>query len=224
MSGGIGGRPKIDLVSKNLHKVARVMVKRAMKGETPAERYRVAIFAYNDQVLDLTGGAITLDAFLNKGTPVMQPMGRTDTARAFQAAEELLLNEWDNIQHCPAPLICHMTDGEYNEGDPLPIAKRIMQMHVSDGNVLIENIFLDGSALPEQADPYEWPGISKESQLGSRYARHLFKMSSGIPSSYLELFKDRGYPIRPDARLLFPGDTPEMVEAGFMMSGMTPTA
>jgi hypothetical protein len=49
-------------------------------------------------------------------------------------------------------------------------------------------------------------------------------MSSPIPRSYLELFADKGYKMREDARLMFPGDTPEMIEAAFTMSGMTPTA
>lgn len=222
----IGGEPKIKVVTRTLKKVAREMVRRSMKGTTPSPRYRVAIFAYSDEVRDLFDGAITVDEFMNRGIPVMKSSGMTDTAKAFRAAEELLQKEWGNIQDCPAPLICHMTDGEYNTGgDPLPIARRIMQMRLADGHVLVENIFLDSDALPEQVDdPYEWPGISIEDQLASRPARHLFQMSSDIPNSYRELFEDRGYSIRPGAKLLFPGNTPEMVEAGFMMSGMTPTA
>lgn len=222
MSGKIGSETKIDLVSRNMKKVARVMVQRSMKGMTPHPRYRVAIFAYNDEVRDIFDGAITVDQFMNTGIPAMKPSSLTATAKAFMAAEELLKKEWAGLQHCPAPLICHMTDGEYNGDDPLPIAERIMRMRTPDGNVLIENIFLDSEALPEQVvDPYVWTGISSESQLVSTTARHLFRMSSDIPDSYRELFEDRGYSLARNAKLLFPGDTPEMVEAAFSMSGMT---
>ena len=222
MSGEIRSETKIDLVSRNMKKVARVMVQRSMKGTTPHPRYRVAIFAYNDEVEDLFPGAITVDKFMNKGIPVMKPSSLTDTAKAFMEAEALLKKEWAGLQNCPAPLICHMTDGEFTGDDPLPIAQRIMQMRVPDGNVLIENIFLDSEALPAQViDPYTWPGISSESQLASKAARHLFQMSSDIPDSYRELFEDKGYSLSRNAKLLFPGDTPEMVEAAFSMSGMT---
>ena len=36
------------------------MVIRSTKGRTPAPRYRVAIFAYNDEVRDVFGGAIPI--------------------------------------------------------------------------------------------------------------------------------------------------------------------
>jgi uncharacterized protein YegL len=218
------GEPKIDIVSQIVRMIAREMVQRSMKGTRPAARYRVAIIAYNNEVHDIFQGAIPIDKFMQQGIPVMKPSGRTATALAFQAAEELLKKEWHNIYSGrPAPLICHMTDGEYTEDDPLPIARRIMQMETRDGYVLIENIFWDSQALPNPVDPYRWPGIASESQLASDTAKHLFRMSSPIPDSYRELFADRGYNISPNARLFFPGDTPEIVEAGFVMSTMTPT-
>ena len=59
---------------------------------------------------------------------------------ARREAERLLKAEIGNLQDSPAPLVCHMTDGEYNSGgDPEPIARSIMQMSVPDGNVLVEN-------------------------------------------------------------------------------------
>jgi len=223
MSETIDGHPKIDIVSSALKKVAVEMSRRATKvGLRP--RYRVAILAYNNEVRDVFGGAVTVEEFLDTGLPVMTPSNQTDTALAFQKAEELLRREWGNLQTCPAPLICHMTDGVWTGADPAPVARRIMQMRVPDGNVLVENIFLDGAALAEQVDdPYEWPGISRESQLASAPARNLFAISSPIPASYRELYTDRGYSIQQGARLIFPGTTPEMVTAGFVMSGMTPT-
>jgi hypothetical protein len=222
MSAKMGGEPKVDMTSKMLKKVVREMVQRSTKGQTVSPRYRVSIITYNDEVQDLFGGAITVDKFLKQGIPYMKPEGTTDTAKAFEAAEAFLRKDWGQIQNCPAPMICHMTDGEYTGEDPLPAAQRIMQMRNADGNVLVENIFLDDEALsaPVQ-DVYSWHGISSEAQLRSKAARGLFRMSSVIPDSYTGLFQDRGYSLQSGSRLLFPGTTPEMVEAGFTMSGTT---
>jgi len=225
MSETVGGEPKIDVVTRTLQKVLLAMVRRSTRGQTVSPRYRVAILAYNNTVRDLFDGAIPVDKLVDEGIPVMRPSGRTDTYQALLKAEELLQQEWSNIQHCPAPLICHMTDGEYNDGgDPLPVARRIMQLRVPDGNVLLENIFFSDDALMRPVtDPYNWPGISGENELATDYARFLFRMSSDMPQSYRDLFIDEGYSVSDNAKLLFPGDTPEMVEAGFIMSGMTPT-
>jgi hypothetical protein len=74
------------------------------------------------------------------------------------------------------------------------------------------------------ADPYRWTGLTSASQLATTTAKRLFEMSSPVPDSYLQLFSDRGYSVQRGARMMFPGDTPEMVEAAFTMSGMTPVA
>ena len=223
MEARMGNVPKVDVVSKTLKKVVLEMVRRSTKGQSIRPRYRVAVFAYNDDVSDLFDGAITVTDFQTKGIPIMKAEGRTDTALAFEAAEQFLKREWSSLQNCPAPLVCHMTDGAHTGADPLPVAQRIMQMRNDDGNVLVENIFLDDKALKDPVDdPYSWRGVSSESQLSSNPARNLFRMSSTIPDSYRTLFEDKGYSIQSGGRLLFPGSSPEMVEAGFMMSGMTP--
>ena len=132
--------------------------------------------------------------------------------------------EESRLRHCPAPLICHLTDGEYTDADPLPIVDRIRQMRFPDGAVLVENVIFDNSALCRPIEnPYDWGGVAEADELATAVAKHLFDMSSPIPASYLNLFADRGYNMRPDARLLFSGDTPEMIEAAFTMSAMTPT-
>src|SRR5262249_43964274 len=106
-----------------------------------------------------------------------------------------------------------------------PVVERIRQMTFPDGAVLVENIFFDADALdPPVTDPYDWTGVTSASQLATTTAQQLFEMSSTVPDSYIQLFTDRGYSLKPGARLMFPGDTPEMVEAAFTMSGMTPVA
>ena len=221
----IGGRRKVDLISDALMSVVREMVRRSTKGSAPSPRYRVAIYAYNDEVRDLLNGPRPITELLEIGVPQMKPSGQTNTAAAFRQAEQLLIAESTGLRNCPAPLVCHLTDGQYNTDDPRPVAERIRQMTFPDGPVLVENIFFDASALnPPVNDPYLWSGVTSAAQLATETARQLFEMSSPVPDSYLGLFGDRGYAIKPGARMMFPGDTPEMIEAAFTMSGMTPVA
>jgi hypothetical protein len=224
MGDEIGGKPKIEIVSDALHQVAVRMVQRSTKGTTVAPRYNIAMYAYSSQVTDLLGGIKTVTELAQMGVPRLQPMDATDTAAAFREAEELLKAQLPNLQSGPAPLICHMTDGEYNTGgDPEPIARRIMEMEVPDGNVLVENIFVTDTALKDPInDPKAWPGVTGETPLASSYAETLFRMSSAIPQTYASVMAEMGYKLAPGARMLFPGDSPEIVELGFAMSGATP--
>jgi hypothetical protein len=225
MESQIGGRRKIDVVSDTLYQVVREIVVRSTKGRAPAPRYRVAIFVYNDQPRDVLGGPMPITEVIKVGVPAMNPSGVTNTAAAFEAAEQLLITERSGLAGCPAPLVCHLTDGAYTGSDPLPVVERIRQMTFPDGAVLVENIFFDGGALRRPIDdPYAWSGVASPDELTTETARRLFAMSSPIPTTYRELFADRGYTMSQQARLMFPGDTPEIMEAAFTMSGMTPVA
>jgi len=224
MGEDLGGKPKIEVISDALHQVAVRMVQRSTKGTTVAPRYKVAMYAYSSQVTDLLGGIKTVAELAQMGVPRLQPMDATDTAASFREAKRLLQAQLGNLQDCPAPLVCHMTDGEYNSGgDPEPVAREIMQMSVPDGNVLVENIFVTDKALPQPiADPKAWQGVTDESPLASPYAETLMRMSSQIPQTYAGVMAEMGYRLTPGARMLFPGNTPEIVELGFAMSGATP--
>jgi hypothetical protein len=216
---------KSELVTRTLTRAIREMVRRSTRGTHPLARYRVAAFAYNNEVHDVFGGARPITDIIQIGVPVMTASGTTDTAKAFEFAEQLLISMHAELKDCPAPIICHFTDGAYTDTSPLPIAERIQQMTFPDGPVLIENIFFDNGALAQPVtDPYTWSGVMAKTDLASTYAYDLYEMSSLIPESYLRLFTERGYAMKPGARLFFPGENAEMVEAAFTMSGMTPVA
>ena len=122
----LGGKTKIEVISDALHQVAVRMVQRSTKGTTVAPRYNIAMYAYSSQVTDLLGGIKTVAELAQMGVPRLQPMDATDTAAAFREAESLLKAQIGNLQDSPAPLVCHMTDGEYNTGgDPEPVARRV---------------------------------------------------------------------------------------------------
>jgi TIR domain len=219
----IGGQRKIDLVSRTLVQVLRQVLMGSIKGTSISPRYRVAICAYNDVVRDIYSGPEPINKIVEIGIPVVRPSGRSNAAGAFERAEQLLRREWNNLLDCPAPLICHLTGGEFTGPDPLPIVQRIQELSLADGAVLIENVLFDANALWRPfADPYGWEGVHSADQLATDLAKRLFHMSSPVPSSYHQRFVDLGYGLRSDARLLFPGDTPGMIETAFTMSGMTP--
>ncbi|MFN3763248.1 MAG: hypothetical protein ACK4WK_08630, partial [Anaerolineae bacterium] len=157
------------------------------------------------------------------GVPELSTMRSTDTARAFAQAEKLLQQELPNLAHCPAPLVCHMTDGEYTGADPEPAVRRIMAMRVPDGNVLVENIFISDHILKESiTDPKRWEGVRPGTKLASDYARKLRAISSPLPPGYRAMMREEGYELADDAVMMIPGMTPELVQMGFVMSMSTP--
>lgn len=223
MSEKLGQKRRIDVVMDALGAMLKQMVFRSTKGSRVSPRYRVAMYAYSDHVYDLLGGIKGVDQIAQLGVPELSTMRSTDTARAFAQAEKLLQQELPALAHCPAPLVCHMTDGEYTGADPEPIVRRIMSMRVPDGNVLVENIFISDHILSERiADPKRWEGVRPKTKLNSDYARKLRAMSSPIPPGYRAMMRESGYEIADDALMMIPGMTPELVQMGFVMSMATP--
>jgi len=223
MSQPLGNKRRIDVVVEALAAALRQMVFRSTKGGRLSPRYRIAMYAYSDHVYDLLDGIKTVDQVAHMGVPELSPQRTTETAKAFAQAERLLQAELPNLRHCPAPLVCHMTDGEYTGVDPEPIARRIMAMSVPDGNVLVENIFISEKILPHPVtDPFHWPGILPGTKLTNEYARKLQAMSSPLPESYRAIMLENNYHLSPGALMLLPGMSPELVAMGFQMSAATP--
>jgi hypothetical protein len=223
MSQPLGNKSRIEVVMESLTTAIRQMVFRSTKGGRLAPRYRVAMIAYSDHVYDLLGGIKTIDHIAALGVPELSPMRTTETAKAFLQAEKFLQAELANLRDCPAPLVCHMTDGENTGADPEPIAKRIMEMAVPDGNVLVENIFISDDVLPHPiTDPTQWSGIMPGTKLSKEHAKKLFAMSSPLPESYRAMMLENNYHFDPKAVMMLPGVSPELVAMGFQMSAATP--
>lgn len=219
-----GEKRRIDVVTDSLYVALRQMVYRSTKGSRISSRYRVAVLAYSDEVHDLLGGIKKIDELMNTGAlPALTTYRFTDTAKAFLYAEQLLKAELPSMQNCPAPLICHMTDGVYTGEDPQPIVRRIMDMSVRDGNVLVENIFISDDVMEQEIDqPKRWQGIREDTAFRDAYGYKLKKMSSVIPESYREMMRDANYNLAKDSLLMFPGTHPDLVSLGFQMSAATP--
>jgi hypothetical protein len=223
MSEKLGNKRRIDVVMDALGAMLRQMVFRSTKGSRVAARYRIAMYAYSDHVYDLLNGVKGVDQVAQLGIPELSPMRSTDTAGGFAQVEKLLAREMPGLANCPAPLVCHMTDGEYTGADPEPIVRRIMSLSVPDGNVLVENIFISDNILSEQInDPSQWNGVLPNTKLRSDYARKLRAMSSPLPDGYRVMMRESGYNIAENAAMMIPGMTPALVEMGFVMSMSTP--
>jgi len=221
----MGERRRIDVVMECLEMIVKQMIFRSTKGGMVMPRYRVAMLAYSDHVYDLLDGVKSVDEVVEYGIPELSPMLTTDTAKVFREAENLLLEEMGRLEDCPAPLVCHLTDGEFTGEDPEPIARRIMSLEVPDGNVLLENIFISDDILAQPIrDPHLWPGILPDTTLNNEYAVKLQRMSSRIPESYRTIMLEHNFHLHPEAVMLFPAENRELVAMGFQMSAATPVS
>ncbi|MGY5344391.1 vWA domain-containing protein [Paenibacillus glucanolyticus] len=217
-------RRRIDVVYEALSLAIRQMVFRSTKGNRLTPRYRIAILAYSDDVYDLLNGIKGIDEIAAIGSlPDLTPKRFSDSAKAFLQAEKILQSEIPNMQDCPAPLVCHMTDGVSTGDDPEPIARRIMSMSVPDGNVLVQNIFISDHLMNQPiTEPRRWKGILTDTSLEDEHARKLKMMSSVLPESYREMLLEADYQLSPGALMMLPGTCSELVSIGFQMSAATP--
>lgn len=217
------GRRRIDVVRDALQATMRQMIFRSTRGTRVFPRYRVALYAYSDHVYDALDGVRPIDELADLELPDLEPQHATDTARGFAMVERLLQQELPGLADCPAPVVCHMTDGEFNGADPEPIVRRIMAMRVPDGNVLVENIFISDELLPTPlTDVRRWDGILPDTALVDGYGLKLRAMSSPLPASYRLQLLENHYSMAPGALMLLPGTSPDLVGLGLQMSASTP--
>ncbi|WP_028401641.1 vWA domain-containing protein [Ectobacillus panaciterrae] len=224
MEAGGEQKRRIDVVTDALASAIRQMVFRSTKGSRLSPRYRISMLAYSDHVFDLLDGVKSIDEVARmRPLDSIQTHRLTDTAKAFSVVEKLLQQELPNLQDCPAPLVCHMTDGASTGEDPEPIVKRIMEMSVPDGNVLVENIFISDEILEQPIlQSKKWAGIMQDTALQEEYGNKLKTMSSVIPESYREMMMETGYGIQKGALMMLPGTSADLVSLGFQMSAATP--
>ena len=223
MSRTMEGRRRIDIVGEALKGAIQQMIFRSTKGSVISPRYHIALYVYSRDVFDVFDGIKSIDKVARLGLPELSTMNSTETAKGFAQVEKLLQAQLGKYQGCPAPLVCHMSDGEYTGNDPQPIVERIMGMAVPDGNVLVENIFISDQILAKPVDdPTQWPGILADTELRTEYGLKLRAMSSLLPPSYRITMLEMDYQIAPGAAMLLPGASPELVKMGFQMSTTTP--
>jgi len=106
-----------------------------------------------------------------------------------------VLSQWINQHpHSFPPIVIHITDGESQDGDPIPYAQAVQSLATSDGNVLLFNCHLSMTA----AEPCTF--VSNEQALPDELARVLFRMSSPLPEPFYRNAVAEGFPLQPGAR------------------------
>jgi uncharacterized protein YegL len=216
----MGAHTRIQIVKDALKMTITEMVQRSLKNKELRPRYRVAMIAYSDDVYDILGGAQPIDIVAKKGIPKLEPLNRTDMTKGLQEVKKLLERERNNVtKDCPAPLVIHMTDGEYtSRADPEPVIREIQQMKFDDGNVLIENLFVSDELKVTIKDATSWPGYKLGDDIGNPYGNRLLSFSSPLPEMYRVVMSELGYSIQPDTVMMYPGIKPEFVQMAFVMS------
>ena len=106
-----------------------------------------------------------------------------------------MLAEWIG-QHPRSfpPIVVHITDGESQDGDPIPYAEAVKKLATEDGNVLLLNCHLSMTA----ADPFMFPSSSEG--LPDDLARVLFEMSSVLPDPFFRHATMEGFQLQANAR------------------------
>ena len=213
---------RIEMVNRALRAGVKDMVRRSMRDGVVQRRYKLAIFAYSTQVVDVLGGIRDLPELLRTGVPELSAGGVTDTAAGFGAVEKLLEAHLKEFEYSPAPLVCHLTDGVFTTVDPSPSILRIQETRVTDGPVLIENVyFADNMLRRAVSDWQQWPGVFRANELSDDYARFLFGLSSPLPETYRQNINNYGYHLQQGAALFFPGVSSDLVRLAFAISSAT---
>ena len=226
MSELCGGKPRIDVVAAALERTKRVMLRRSRRGEEVRPRYAISMLGYSASVTDLLGGVKMIDELETLALPRLDLQGATNTRAGFEAVLSAMNQYIGNLGDCPAPLVCHLSDGGFNQGgDPRPIVDQIRSMGNSDGNVLVENIYVGDRLLRSPiSDAKSWPGVTDPSQIADNTVMQLLAMSSPLPDSYAGVMAEtEGYSMQSGVPMLIPAETPDLIDLAFVMSSATPT-
>lgn len=213
---------RIEMVNRALRAGVKDLVRRSMRDGVVQRRYKLAIYAYSTAVIDVLGGIRDLPELLRSGVPELSAGGVTDTAAGFETVERLLHDHLEDFEHSPAPLVCHLTDGVFTTVDPSPSIRRIMDMRVADGGVLVENVYFADNMLRRSVGNWQqWPGVLRMNELTDDYARFLFSLSSPLPEAYRQNINNYGNRLQSGAALFFPGVSGDLVRLAFAISSAT---
>jgi hypothetical protein len=219
-----GTTTKIDLVNRALYETIQMMVQKSLRETKVLARYKIALFAYNNAtVIDVLDGIRDLSDLVWAGGPIITPGGdTTDAARGFVAVEQLLNICSAEFQHCPAPLICHVSDTpllQQNSSAIMRVVRSIRSIHVDDGPLLVENVYIAENALQKVVPDWQlWGGVLQETNLADDNAKLLYRLSSPLPAKYRQNMNEYGYHLREGAAFFFPGLHTELVSMAFAAS------
>jgi len=120
--------------------------------------------------------------------------GGTPMCSALYKAYELTKAWIDEHPKSFPPVVIHITDGESQEGDPLPYADPLRELETEDGQVLLFNCHLSMT----KADKFLFP--ANDELLPDDFARLLFEMSSELPKPLSARAIAEGFDVEAGAR------------------------
>jgi len=123
-----------------------------------------------------------------------QAQGGTPMCHTLYRAHEILSKWIEQHPRSFPPVVVHITDGESQDGDPLPYAEALRDLATEDGHVLLLNCHLSMTA----ADPFLFP--AREQGLPDDLARVLFNMSSELPEPFVQHAAQEGFQLTSGAR------------------------
>ena len=128
-----------------------------------------------------------------------EPVANSNTpmVKAFQLAKEWI-DDW-SAEHRDSypPVVINISDGAATDGDPMKIAREIMEMSTSDGKVLLWNCHL--SEL-KGARPLAFPSDQAVLPRDDKFAQQLFDISSVLPDSFLSIAQERSLDVNSNSR------------------------
>lgn len=188
-----------------LTSLVRSMAAKAARGSFVTPCYRLAIVGYHREVIDLLEGFKDIDRVDSAGMRVLPAMPETaaETGQAFEYVEKLLRRELTihSTPFFPAPQILHLTGGRLTGPNPVRAALHLRALGQADGNVLLQTVWLGDELNGAVQDAAHWPGV----KLGGPIAAPWPHCSSPVPGAVRALLRQAGYPLDPEAVMLWPG-------------------
>jgi len=169
------------------------------------------------KISDGAGGLVEID----KNMPIwIEPIvkdGWTDMAAAFKMAKQIIEKWIEDKPESPAPVIINVSDGVpyYNHksnaecaSETAQIAKEIMDITTSDGNVLIFN-----AEIGEGKTQIILPNSVEEVRAGGEGAQFLYEISSVIPDGYKEAAVKNGLELKENSKgAVFAADAENLIK------------
>lgn len=164
---------------------------------------------------DGTGGLVEIEVKQPVWVDPIKEDGATNMLGAFQLSKDLV-NRWiSDYPDSPAPVIINISDGvPYYEGkdvhicmqETVALAKEIMDISNSDGNVLIFNAQID-TANGKVTYPVNRSEVTQEE------AQFLYDITSEVPESYRAAAAKNELPIKDGSRgCVFGADGVDLIQ------------